>query len=257
MPHKKATNNVNNDTDLNNQSLQAPAINPLQNPAYDPTHSSAKIDYSDPSSPPPPLVEEIEEQYANIPKDQQSSQANKILNGAVNWDDPKPNAGDHHAKGLFVLGMSISVVIIVGLAGILVFDSLKKTKNVNSSQKSSNSQASNKSNSFYSSNTSTDSNNSTDATDNSESYDESSSTYSNDGADNTDPATKQNNDNTIPSDESDNSDSGSPDDGTNASESSMAGDTPLNREAEILTPSNPKTKVPKEVIDVDEKYTMI
>lgn len=225
MPHKKATNNVNNDTDLNNQSLQAPAINPLQNPAYDPTHSSAKIDYSDPSSPPPPLVEEIEEQYANIPKDQQSSQANKILNGAVNWDDPKPNAGDHHAKGLFVLGMSISVVIIVGLAGIMVFNSLKKTKNVNSSPKSSSSQASNKSNSFYSSNTSTDSSTNTDSTDSSASYDDSSSSYSSDGtdgADSTDPATKQNAATSNDAAELNIGDIGNENDGTEATKASKA-----------------------------------
>ena len=126
MKKKDNSKNKSINPDVINQGYSAPPNNPLQNPAYNPGESpsdkaknlNGAIDYSDPSSPPPPIVVEIEEKFANIPADNQPplmSQTNPG-NNTVNWDDPKPNAGDHHAKGLFVVGMSISVVIIVGLA---------------------------------------------------------------------------------------------------------------------------------------------
>lgn len=126
---------------------QSPPINPLQNPAYNPgpeptnqpsTQTNGAIDYNDPSSPPPPIVVSVEDQYANIPNQptpmqpQVQPQASQPINGEVNWDDPKPNAGDHHAKGLFITGMVIVVSIIVGLGVFLTISSMSKKKQVSS-----------------------------------------------------------------------------------------------------------------------------
>jgi len=255
--------------DVTNQGYSAPSNNPLQNPAYNPGGSSddvaknkkGAIDYSDPSSPPPPIVVEIEEKFANIPANEQLP----IMNGVnqdnnVNWDDPKPNAGDHHAKGLFVVGMSISVIIIVGLAGFLVSGSFKKTKNINSSQKgSTTAQASDKSSTNYNSSDTTDTTdttNTTNTTDTTDYSDPNYPTYSNDGADSSDPATSKNIDGSIsPADTFD--DIGDPSDGTSASDPATAGNTPLDRSTAGSQPIDPNTKVPKEKIDVEEKDVLI
>lgn len=269
MHSKDNSKNKSHNPDSINQGYSAPPNNPLQNPAYNPGESpsdkaknlNGAIDYSDPSSPPPPIVVEIEEKFANIPADSQPpimSQPNPG-NTVVNWDDPKPNAGDHHAKGLFVVGMSISVVIIVGLAGFLVSGSFKKTKNINSSQKgSTTAQASNKSSTNYNSTDSTDTTDTTDysdttnTTDTTDYSDPSSPTYSNDGADSSDPATSKNIDGGISPDESFD-DSGDPGDGTLYTDPPTAGNTPLERNTAGSMPTNSNTKVPKEKIDVEEK----
>jgi len=130
------------------QSGDVQSADSTQMPKRDDISQRGGIDYNDPHSPPPPIVVELEEKYANIPANQQipTTPNQTPINTNVNWDDPKPNAGDHHAKGLFIVGMIVVVTIIVGLASFLVFNSMKKPKQVSSTQKStqSNQIASNK-----------------------------------------------------------------------------------------------------------------
>ena len=123
----KPDSNIKGSTASSNSAPLKPIANIGENPNNTPVNQNITMDYSDPSSPPPPIVVEVEQKFANIPKDDRQPTVNKSspINNNVNWSDSTSKTDNHYDKRLFMALASGVILIIVGLGAFMTINTNK------------------------------------------------------------------------------------------------------------------------------------